>query len=172
MAGDKIAFPNAIVRADQREAEFWLSQANLDKAPDDSKDLFQGAMASLNPYVKAGKFKPFDGDTDLGGGIKAVASYGHTAGHTVYVVESKGQKLIVWGDLIHVGSVQFPDPSVVIHFDTDSKEALAQRLKIFADVAKQGDMVAAAHLSFPGIGHIRSAGSGYTWLPINYSSMP
>jgi glyoxylase-like metal-dependent hydrolase (beta-lactamase superfamily II) len=31
MAGDKIAFPNAIVRADQREAEFWLSQANLDK---------------------------------------------------------------------------------------------------------------------------------------------
>jgi glyoxylase-like metal-dependent hydrolase (beta-lactamase superfamily II) len=172
MAGDKLAFPNAIVRADQREAEFWLSQANLDKAPDDSKGFFQGAMASLNPYVKAGKFKPFDGDTDLGGGIKAVASYGHTAGHSVYVVESKGQKLIVWGDLIHVGSVQFPDPSVVIHFDTDSKEALAQRLKIFADVAKQGDMVAAAHLSFPGIGHLRSAGSGYTWLPINYSSMP
>lgn len=91
MAGDKIAFPNAIVRADQREAEFWLSQANLDKAPDDSKGFFQGAMASLNPYVKAGKFKPFDGDTDLGGGIKAVASYGHTAGHSVYVVESKGQ---------------------------------------------------------------------------------
>jgi len=80
--------------------------------------------------------------------------------------------LIVWGDLIHVGSVQFPDPSVVIHFDTDSKEALAQRLKVFADVAKQGDMVAAAHLSFPGIGHVRAAGSGYTWLPINYSSMP
>ena len=80
--------------------------------------------------------------------------------------------MIVWGDLIHVGSVQFPDPSVVIHFDTDSKEALGQRLKVFADVAKQGDMVAAAHLSFPGIGHVRAAGSGYTWLPINYSSMP
>jgi glyoxylase-like metal-dependent hydrolase (beta-lactamase superfamily II) len=172
MAGDKLAFPNAVVRADQREAAFWLSQDNLDKAPEDSKDFFRGAMASLNPYVKAGKFKPFDGDTDLGGGIKAVATYGHTAGHIVYTVESKGQKLIVWGDLIHVGSVQFPNPSVVIHFDSDSKEALAQRLKIFAEVAKQGDIVAAAHLSFPGVGHIRSASSGYTWIPINYSSVP
>jgi glyoxylase-like metal-dependent hydrolase (beta-lactamase superfamily II) len=172
MAGDKLAFPNAVVRADQREAAFWLSQDNLDKAPEDSKDFFRGAMASLNPYVKAGKFKPFDGDTDLGGGIKAVATYGHTAGHIVYTVESKGQKLIVWGDLIHVGSVQFPNPSVVIHFDSDSKEALAQRLKIFAEVAKQGDIVAAAHLSFPGVGHISSASSGYTWIPINYSSVP
>jgi glyoxylase-like metal-dependent hydrolase (beta-lactamase superfamily II) len=172
MEGEKLAFPNAVVRADKREAAFWLSQENLDKAPDDSKDFFRGAMASLNPYVKAGKFKPFEGDTDLGGGIKAVATYGHTAGHIVYTVESKGQNLIVWGDLIHVGSVQFPNPSVVIHFDSDSKEALAQRLKIFAEVAKQGDIVAAAHLSFPGIGHIRPAGSGYTWLPINYQSVP
>jgi len=172
MAGDKPAFPNATVRTDQREAAFWLSQDNLDKAPDDSKDFFRGAMASLNPYVKAGKFKPFDGDTDLGGGIKAIATYGHTAGHIVYVAESKGQRLIVWGDLIHVGSVQFPNPSVVIHFDTDSKEALAQRLKIFTEVAKQGDIVAAAHLSFPGVGHLRSAGSSFTWIPINYSSTP
>ena len=44
--------------------------------------------------------------------------------------------------------------------------------RAFADVAKQGDMVAAAHLSFPGIGHIRATGSGYTWIPINYSSTP
>ena len=63
MAGDQLAFPNAVVRADKHDAGFWLSQANLDKAPDDSKGFFQGAMASLNPYVKAGKFKPFDGDT-------------------------------------------------------------------------------------------------------------
>jgi glyoxylase-like metal-dependent hydrolase (beta-lactamase superfamily II) len=169
MAGGALAFPNAIVRADQHDADFWLSQANLDKAPAEAKDFFKGAMASLDPYVKAGKFKPFDGDTDLADGIKAVAARGHTPGHTVYVVESKGKKLIVWGDLIHVGSVQFPDPSVTIHFDTDSKAALAQRKKVFADVAKQGELVGAAHLSFPGLGHIRPAGKGYVWLPVNYA---
>ncbi len=170
MQGETLAFPNAVVRADQHDADFWLSQANLDKAPDEEKDFYKGAMASLNPYVKAGKFKPFDGDTGLVDGIKAIAARGHTPGHTVYVVESKGQKLIVWGDLIHVGAVQFPDPSVTIHFDTDSKAALVQRRKVFASVAKQGDFVAAAHLSFPGLGHIRAAGKGYVWLPVNYSA--
>jgi len=169
MAGDQLAFPNAVVRADQRDADFWLSQANLDKAPAADKGFFQGAVASLNPYVKAGKFKPFDGDTALVDGIKAVAAHGHTAGHTVYLVESKGQKLIVWGDLIHVAAVQFPDPSVTIHFDTDSKAAMAQRKKIFADVADEGELAAAAHLSFPGLGHIRTADKGYVWLPVNYS---
>ncbi len=29
VAGDKPAFPNAIVRADQHDADFWLSAANL-----------------------------------------------------------------------------------------------------------------------------------------------
>jgi glyoxylase-like metal-dependent hydrolase (beta-lactamase superfamily II) len=170
LEGDKPAFPNAIVRADQHDADFWLSQTNLDKASGDEKGFFQGAMASLNPYVKAGKFKPFDGNTDLADGIKAVAARGHTAGHTVYRVESKGQSLIVWGDVIHVGAVQFRDPSVTIHFDTDSKAAVAQRKKIFADAARQGEIVAAAHLSFPGLGHLRAAGNGYVWLPLNYQA--
>jgi glyoxylase-like metal-dependent hydrolase (beta-lactamase superfamily II) len=65
MAGDKLAFPNAIVRADKHDADFWLSQANMDAAPKDAKGFFKGAMASINPYIAAGKFKPFDGDTDL-----------------------------------------------------------------------------------------------------------
>lgn len=38
---------------------------HLDAAPADTKGFFQGAMASMNPCVAAGKFKPFDGETDL-----------------------------------------------------------------------------------------------------------
>jgi glyoxylase-like metal-dependent hydrolase (beta-lactamase superfamily II) len=169
MADDKPAFPNAIVRADKRDADFWLSQANLDKASKDDKGFFQGAMASLNPYVAAGKFKPFDGNTELVLGVRAMASHGHTPGHTTYIVESKGEKLALLGDLVHVAAVQFPDPSVTIHFDTDSKAAAVQRKRAFADAAKQGYWVGAAHISFPGIGHIRADGKGYTWVPANYS---
>ena len=169
MAGDKPAFPNAIVRADKHDADFWLSQANLDKAPEDSKGFFQGAMASINPYVQAGKFKPFDGDTDLVPGIRAHASRGHTAGHATYVVESKGEKLVLLGDLIHVAAVQFPDPSVTIKFDTDTKAAAAQRRKAFGEAAKEGYLVAGAHLSFPGIGRLRADGKGYGFVPVNYS---
>ncbi|MFM9880943.1 MAG: MBL fold metallo-hydrolase [Burkholderiaceae bacterium] len=169
MAEGKLAFPNAVVRADQKDADFWLSQANLDKAPADSKGFFQGAMASLNPYVKAGKFKGFAGNTELVPGVRAQASYGHTEGHSIYVVESKGQKLVLWGDLMHVGAVQFEDPSVTIAFDTHSKAAAAARKKAYAEAAKQGYLVGAAHLPFPGIGRLRAQGSGYVFLPVNYA---
>lgn len=169
MDGEKMAFPNATVRADKHDADFWLSQANLDKAPADSKGFFQGAMASLNPYVKAGKFSPFDGATDLVPGVKAMATHGHTPGHSTYVVESKGQKLVLWGDLVHVAAVQFDDPSVTIQFDADTKQAAAARKRAYADAAKGGYLVAASHIAFPGVGHVRVSGKAYTWVPVNYS---
>ena len=136
------------------------------------KGGFQGAMVSINPYVKAGKFKSFQGNTDLVPGVKAVANYGHTPGHTLYVIESRGQKLVLWGDLMHVAAAQFENPAVTIKYDTDSKAAAAQRKKAYRDAAKQGYLVASAHLSFPGIGHLRAEGKGYVWLPVNYSAMP
>ena len=40
-------------------------------------------MASINPYIAAGKFKLFDGNTDLVPGVSAISTYGHTPGHTV-----------------------------------------------------------------------------------------
>lgn len=169
MAGDQRAFPNATVHADQHDADFWLSQAQMEKAPADAKGFFQGAMASLNPYVNAGKFKPFNGNTELVPGIQAQASRGHTPGHSTYLVESKGQKLVLWGDLMHVAAVQFANPAVTIAFDTDSKAAAVQRQKAYADAAKNGYWVAAAHLSFPGIGHLRREGKGYRFVPANYS---
>ena len=171
MAADKLAFPNATVRADKHDADFWLSQANLDKAPADAKGFFQGAMASLNPYLAAGKFKAFDGDTELVPGIKAVAAHGHTPGHSLYKVESKGQTLVLWGDLMHVAAVQFPEPGVTIQFDTDSKSAALQRKRAYAEAAKQGYMIGSAHISFPGLGHLRTLGKGYEWLPVNYNGL-
>jgi glyoxylase-like metal-dependent hydrolase (beta-lactamase superfamily II) len=170
--GDKPAFPNAVVRADKHDAEHWLSQAHMDQAPKEAKGFFQGAMASLKPYVTAGKFVPFDGDTELVPGIKAQATHGHTPGHSVYLVESKGQKLALWGDLMHVATVQFAEPAVTIQFDTDAKAAAAQRKKAYAEAASQGYWVAAAHLSFPGIGHVHAEGRGYRWVPANYVSAP
>ena len=165
------AFANAVVRADKRDADFWLSQENMEKAPADAKGFFQGAMASLKPYIDAKRFQPFEGDTQLVPGVKSTSTYGHTAGHTSYVVESGGQKLLLVGDLIHVGAVQFDEPTVTIAFDSDEKAARAQRLKTFSAVAKDGTWVAASHLQFPGIGHVRSAGKSYQWVPVNYTQV-
>jgi glyoxylase-like metal-dependent hydrolase (beta-lactamase superfamily II) len=159
------------LRASQLDADFWLSKAHMAAAPKDDKSTYQEAMASIDPYIAAGKFKPFSGDVELVPGIRSIARPGHTVGHTTYMVESRGQKLVLWGDLMHVAAVQFPDPSVVVKFDTDSKTAAIERKKAFAEAAKEGYWVAAAHLSFPGIGHLRADGGGYDWVPVNYSSL-
>jgi glyoxylase-like metal-dependent hydrolase (beta-lactamase superfamily II) len=97
----------------------------MNAAADSAKGSFQGAMVSVNPYVAAGKLKTFEGNTELVPGIRAIAAYGHTPGHTVYAIESKGEKLMLWGDLMHVAAVQFEDPSVTIQFDSNSKRRRA-----------------------------------------------
>ncbi len=165
-------FPNAVVRMDQHDADYWLNPDNAAQAPAGHKDFFAAAIAALKPYKDAGRLKPFSGETELVPGVRAHAAYGHTPGHTVYMVESQGQKLAVWGDLMHVAAVQFPDPTVTIVFDTDSKAAMPQRRKAYADAASKGYWVAIAHVSFPGIGHVAADGKGYRWVPANYSIKP
>ncbi|MBL8299802.1 MAG: MBL fold metallo-hydrolase [Rhodanobacteraceae bacterium] len=162
-------FPNATVRADKADAAYWLDEATAAAAPENKRGFFKAAQDALAPYVKAGKFKPFEGATELVPGVHAVARHGHTPGHSSYLVENGGQKLEVIGDMIHVGAVQFPHPEVVIGFDNDSKLAAADRKQAFDTAVKDGRYVAAAHLSFPGIGRINAEGSGYRWVPVNYA---
>ncbi len=170
VANGKIVFPNAIVRAGKADADFWLSADNLAKAPDDKKDFFKGAQAALNPYLTAGKAKWIEAETDLVPGIHAIPAPGHTPGHTIYVVTSKDQKMVFWGDLMHVAAIQFADPSIAIQFDSDSKKAIAERKKDFADAAKNGYFVAIAHVPFPGLGQLRVEGAGYRFHPVNFGS--
>jgi glyoxylase-like metal-dependent hydrolase (beta-lactamase superfamily II) len=164
-------FPNATVRADRHESDLWLSQANMDQAGAGKQTTFKAAMASLSPYVKAGKFKPFEGDIELVPGVKSHTASGHTPGHTAYVVESQGQKLVLIGDLIHVAAIQLDHPGVTVSFDTDQKAAAAARKKEFDAAARAGDLVGGAHLQFPGLGHLRAQGKGYRWIPVNYTQM-
>jgi glyoxylase-like metal-dependent hydrolase (beta-lactamase superfamily II) len=168
-ANDQRVFPNAVVHADKREADHYLSQVEMDKAPEDSKGTFKRAMAQLKPYVDAGRFQAFDSSAEIVPGVRAWETPGHTPGHTSYVVESQGRRMIVIGDLIHVAAVQFEDPTVTIEFDDDAPAARAQRLKVFTQAAKAGDLVAGAHLQFPGLGRLRIDGKGFQFVPVNYT---
>jgi len=168
MTKDQMTFPNATIYADKEEAAFWLSAEKMAAAPEANKGFFQGAQASVNPYVKAGKTKWIEGDTEIVPGVKSHPSHGHTAGHTTYIVESKGKKLFLLGDLIHVAAVQFEDPSIRIGFDTDQKMAEAIRRKTFSEIATSKDLFGATHLAFPGLGHIRAEKKGFDFVPMNY----
>ncbi len=161
----KPVFANAVVRLDKRDAEYLSTPPAAGKAPD-------GVQLAAKPYLDSGRIKPFDGATDLVPGLRAQPAYGHTPGHTIYVAESKGQKMVFGGDSMHVASVQFPDPTVTISFDSDSSKAMPERQKLYADAAAGGYYLAFTHVSFPGIGRVKAEGKGYSWQPVNYTRLP
>lgn len=175
MHGDHIggasssAFPNATLRIDKRDSDFWLAPEQVAKGGDGAKAV----AALVKGFADTGRFKPFDGSAtgvEIVPGVKAFPAYGHTPGHSNFVAESKGQKMMFWGDLMHVAAVQFPDPSVTVQFDSDPKTARPAREAAYAAAAKDGYYVAVTHVSFPGIGRLRADGKGYDWLPVNYST--
>ena len=110
--------------------------------------MFEGDKASLKPYKAAGRFVPFDDGPELEPGIRAIPAPGHTPGHTAFMLESTGQKLLVWGDVVHVAPIQFPDPAVSVEYDTNPKQAESTRETIFSEGAQSGFWIGAAHISF------------------------
>lgn len=168
MDGARRVFPNAVIHVDQREVAFWLDPKHEAAAAAGLKPFFQQAQASLNPYVAAGQVRTFDGATEIFPGLRSVPAPGHTPGHSFYRLESQGSTIVFWGDVMHVAEVQLQDPSVTIAYDIDPKAAAAQRKRAFADAADDGYLVAPAHMSFPGVGHLRRDGAGYRWLPLPY----
>lgn len=165
------AFPNALLRAPQGEFDLFLdptqSAALLAEAHNNEKvrAWVQFTRAVFEPYIRAGKFQSFDADTTVVPGIRALATHGHTPGHTSYVVESRGLTLIVIGDLVLMAALQFEDPSLGSTFDVDPQAAARQRSRVLAMATDKDVWLAGSHLPFPGLGHVRSARGHYSWIP-------
>ena len=166
----KRAFPNAVVRMAQAESDYWLSKDAAGSAPKDGPDFFRYAREAAAPYLAAGRWKPFAGTEELAPGVRPYPLAGHTPGHTGYEFSSKGERLLAWGDTLHMAPVQFPHPEIGIAFDIDSQQAIEQRLKLFDAVADDRNVVIAApHIGFPSMGRILRQDSGFGWVPIRYS---
>lgn len=166
----KRVFPNATVMMKKADADFWLSKEIMAKAPEDAKVFFKIAQDGAAPYIAAGKWKPYNSMDQIISGITPYAIPGHTSGHTGYMISSKGQSLLVWGDVAHVGAVQMPHPEISIVFDSDSASAVKTREDLLVKLATDKTMIAAAHMPFPGLGRIRKAdtGTGYDWVPATF----
>jgi glyoxylase-like metal-dependent hydrolase (beta-lactamase superfamily II) len=164
----KAAFPKAVISPSQPESDYWLDKGIMQKMPKEAQGAFELAQMTAAVYAPTGQWKPFAINSQIVPGITSMAT-GHTPGHSSYVIESKGHKMIVLGDVIHFGIVQFARPEVVVQFDTDNAKAAASRKALFAAAARDGTLLAGAHLTFPGLGHIRPLGKGYEWVPVGYS---
>jgi len=168
--GGRRVFPNAVVHVDKRDLDFWTDKSIGEKLSEPSKSFFQTVEKTVGPYIASGQIRPFDGATQLFPEIRAIPAYGHTPGQSFYALEDNGEKLVFLGDTIHAPDVQFDAPSITIKFDIDPKLAAIQRQRVFADAAKNGYLVAFAHMYFPGVGHVRKDGNHYRWIPLPYTN--
>ncbi|MDR2133839.1 MAG: MBL fold metallo-hydrolase [Treponema sp.] len=147
-------FPRAKVYLAQQEREYWTKTS-----------VNQGAVDALAPYgSKVETFLPGELGSkiqELLPGITPIAAFGHTPGHTLFMVESSGRKLLVWGDLMHAELIQFPLPDVSVTYDTDPAAAAAVRRRVLEYAAADKIPVAGMHLVYPAIGSVSGDGNGY-----------
>jgi len=142
-----IAFPNA--------ASILVPAAEI--------DLFH-AEARLQPvFARVSAFHAGEAVTPS---ITAIAAPGHEIGHSAFLADGGSERLLVWGDIIHVPSVQFADPGATWEFDADRGMARKSRLSLLARAAAERLFVAGAHHDFPAIGVVNRAGTGYSYRSI------
>ena len=99
-------------------------------------------------------------------GIRSVASYGHTPGHTSYLVSSGSDQLMVLGDVTNLPALFVRNPGWHAAFDQDAAMAESARRKMFDRVVADNITITGYHYGMPGAGRIAKDGSGYAYTPI------
>ncbi|GAA5014399.1 MBL fold metallo-hydrolase [Acinetobacter puyangensis] len=165
----KMAYPNAKVYLAKEDAEYWTSAYNEAEASHFFKPLFKMTRDALKPYQQAGQLVVFTKTSFNVPNVQLLATPGHTEGHSSYLVDGKnGQKFLGLGDIVHYAAVQFPYPDAIYKPDTDSDRAVLARKNIFEQAYRNKWWIGAAHIAFPGIGHIGENVIGYRWVPAQY----
>ena len=129
----------------------------------------RAAVTALDPYgSNVVTFEPGElGSTlrELLPGISPIAAYGHTPGHTAFLVESRGARLIIAGDFLHVALVQFPNPDISATYDMDQRAAATARRQLMDYAARQRIPLGGMHMVYPGVGTVETDGNGYRFTP-------
>jgi glyoxylase-like metal-dependent hydrolase (beta-lactamase superfamily II) len=169
IADGKPAFKNAVLYVSRHDFEFWLSEEQMRSAKPERQQSFRNAVAKVKPWADTGMIRTFNFDQEFLPGLRSWAQPGHTPGHTYFVLESRGSKLVFCGDIVHVAEIQLPNPEIAITLDVDPVAAVSKRKEFLSIASAEGFWLAADHISFPGIGHVRQSGNGYRWIPVPFS---
>lgn len=143
----KRAFPNAKLMMSRREAD--SANENTQK----TIALYDNAYFEPNDTIPITAFDS----------IKAIACYGHTPGHTAYLVDN----ILIWGDLTHAMAFQMPYPQVAVTYDSNPQQAIESRQRILEKATTAKYIVGGMHIPFPGIGTLeRQDNEGYVFHPL------
>ncbi len=161
-AANRAVFPNAELFVHEDEIAFWRDDAAMARANEVRKAEFDLARRALAAYrgrttaVRDGEAIP---------GVRAFPTPGHTPGHTAWLVESGGDAMLIWGDIVHLPGVQLAIPDACVAFDIDAKAAAAQRKRVLDFAATEKLRVAGIHLDYPSFGRIVARDRGFAFVP-------
>ena len=111
-------FVNARVLAGRADVETYTA----------NRDVAGQYDVLIEPLLRQDRLQLVDGDTDLGGGLRIVATPGHTPGQKKVLVDDQ---LLITGDLL-VHAIQMIDPDLAYVSDTDPELARETRCRMLA----------------------------------------
>lgn len=166
----EVAFPNAEVYINRAEWEFWMAENvaidPLDQ-PDENKAFLVETAKFIFNKIKD-KVKLFQYGDDVIEGITAIDTRWHTPGHTSYLIEINGEKLLYSGDAFGIESTSINNPWFRLRFDLDKEAGVEGRVKLLDDLAQSKMLVVDYHTSFPGLGRIVANDLTFDWKPFNW----
>jgi len=131
-SNDNIVFKNAKVYVPKEEYDEWINNMPSDK------NALQVKIMKI--YEK--QVVQFTINDTLPLGIKPIAAYGHTAGHTIY----RKDDLLIIGDLMHGEKFQFKYPEICAFFDQDESKSIETRKNILKYAEDNKLLLAGMHL--------------------------
>jgi len=171
LRNDQAAFPKAMLFLSKVECDYWTNDEIINQLPENKRGGFLAAKKVVETYkdrlllfetnaINSPYFK------NLYPGIIAIAAYGHTPGHTIFLIGSETNRLMIWGDLTHALAVQMPHPEIAVTYDSDPEKAIQSRLLILQVLSKYAIPVAGMHVPYPGMGTIEKSEPGYRFIPV------
>jgi glyoxylase-like metal-dependent hydrolase (beta-lactamase superfamily II) len=158
--------PDLRIHVAAAEVKFW-------EAPDFSHVSmppgFPDALrASAEHFVKEyhSQFRLFDETQEVAPGVVVQRTGGHTPGHSVVRVASRGDRLTFAGDLVFQGGFEHPD--WFNGFEHDPEEATRVRIRLLRELAGTGELLVATHLPFPSVCHVLVDGDAFRCVPVNW----
>jgi glyoxylase-like metal-dependent hydrolase (beta-lactamase superfamily II) len=168
-ADGEAVFSHATIHAAKAEADHWLDPDRAAAATGVQQLVHHTAALALAPYRDTGRFVTFRDSGEVIPGVRPVNLAGHAPGHTGYLLGEGEETVLFWGDTVHCHTVQLRRPSVTMVADSDELAAIAARRKALKLVSANQWWVGAAHLPFPGLGHLRRDARRYAWVPVTYT---
>jgi glyoxylase-like metal-dependent hydrolase (beta-lactamase superfamily II) len=156
------AFPNATISIPAIEANYWLDPIEETLSTAMNRPCFAFARSMLEPYLSIGKVRCIEPGEEILSGITAVEAFGHTPGHTAFLAKDK---ILFWGDIIHIAALQFAHPDWYIVDDINGSQAAITRKRILTQVVDQNLIVAGAHLTHSGLGSVSRKSDVFAWTP-------